>query len=338
MDRKNFFKILLPASAGMLFSKSVLAGTMLTELEVAMPPYLKAGDTVGITCPAGAVDQDKIQYCVKTLKKWGLNIVYGTTVGKQWMRFGGTDRERLEDFQSMLDSQDIKAILFGKGGYGTMRIIDQLNWDKFRLQPKWLVGYSDLTTVHMHVHANLGIPTIHADMVTGFTEDYDQSSVTLFDALHGNPLNYCLKSTTMNRLGKASATMVGGNLSLLVACAGSRSDISTDSKILFIEDVSEYKYAIDRMIMSLKRAGKLDNLAGLVVGGFTSTRTEKEDPFQMSIEEIIWDKVKEYEYPVCFNFPAGHMKENRALKFGVPYTLDVGANDVSLQETASIRL
>ncbi|TDH23112.1 LD-carboxypeptidase [Segetibacter sp. 3557_3] len=302
------------------------------DFPVALPPNLKAGDTIGITCPAGFVTPEKILNCAAILKNWGFRVCYGNTVGKQWMRFGGTDRERLEDFQTLLDDDNIHAVLFGKGGYGTMRIIDQVNWEKFREKPKWLIGYSDLTTVHLHVQANLGIPTLHGDMVTGMSGDYDRSSSTLFDALHGIPLQYAFRGSAMNRPGFATATLVGGNLSMIAACAGSKSDINTAGKILFIEEVSEYKYTIDRMLLNLKRSGKLDKLAGLILGGFTAVKVDQEETFQMSVEEIVYEKVREYGYPVCFNFPAGHMKDNCALKLGVPHELTVNQKEVTLVE------
>jgi muramoyltetrapeptide carboxypeptidase len=337
MDRKSFFKTFIPAGLAVLLVKDALANPTgndsLNMPAIPFPSYLKAGDTVAITCPAGPVEFERMQPCHKTLAKWGLNVRYGKTVGKRWQRFGGTDVERLHDFQELLDDPTIKAIIFGKGGYGTMRIIDQLNWDKFRQNPKWLVGYSDLTVVHLHVHANFQIPTIHADMGNGFSAGaLDQSASSLNNALFGNVTEYHLKSGPMNRRGVATGKLVGGNLTLVHACAASKSDINTEGKILFLEDVSEYKYNIDRMMMSLKRSGKLEKLAGLVIGQFTATKQDQEESFNLSIEEIVWDKVKEYDYPVCFNFPAGHIAENRALKMGVPFELSVGAEVASLSE------
>ncbi|MDB5191440.1 MAG: Peptidase [Segetibacter sp.] len=341
MNRKTFLQILVPATLGTLFVKEVFAGSksiapiasLADESLYVIPPYLQAGDTIAITCPAGAVDYSSMLPCEIALKKWGLNVRYGSTVGKKWQRFGGTDKERLDDFQAMIDDPSIKAIMFGKGGYGTMRIIDKLNWDKFKQNPKWLVGYSDLTVVHSHVHANLGIATIHGDMGTGFIADpYDASAFSLQQALFGGKMEYNIKSFSMNRLGTAKGKVVGGNLSMLHACTGSKSDIKTDGKILFIEDVSEFKYSIDRMMMSLKRSGKLENLTGLIVGEFTATKQDAEDSFDMRIEDIIWDKVKEYNYPVCFHFPSGHIRENRALKLGLNYTMNVGREYVLLEE------
>jgi muramoyltetrapeptide carboxypeptidase len=338
MNRKSFFRSFVPAGLAAVMARNVIAAPIDQPTkpfsQVRFPPYLKAGDTVAITCPAGPVDADRVLTCSKVLKRWGLNVVYGKTVGKRWQRFGGTDKERLEDFQSLLDDTSINAIIFGKGGYGTMRIIDELNWDKFYQHPKWLVGFSDLTVVHLHVHANMQIPTIHGHMGQGFSSDpNDASAFSLNQALFGNKMEYNIRSASINRKGLAKGKLIGGNLTLIHASAATKSDINTDGKILFIEDVSEYKYTIDRMMMSLKRSGKLDKLAGLLVGSFSAVKQDTEETFDMRIDEIIWDKVKEYKYPVCFNFPAGHIPDNRALKLGVGYEMNVGSDIVTLAET-----
>ena len=338
MDRKSFLQSFAALSMGTLLFKNAGANSsdsLVNGMPSAIiPPYLKKGDTVGITCPAGAVEAQNLQCCISTLEQWGLNVKFGKTVGKRWQRFGGTDAERLEDFQSLIDDEAIQAIIFAKGGYGTMRIIDEVNWDKFRKNPKWLVGYSDLTVVHMHVHSNFNICTVHGNMTNGFNTDPNSpSAASLSNVLFGNRVQYNIKGFPLNRPGITMGKVVGGNLSMVNACAASKSDIRTEGKILFIEDVSEYKYTIDRMMMSLKRSGKLDKLAGLIVGEFTATKTETEETFSMRIEDIISDKVKEYDYPVCFHFPAGHIADNRALKMGVNYELKVGRDAVSLTET-----
>ncbi len=338
MDRKHFFRAFIPASLAALsvkqaFSSPIGEGKSANQpfSSTNIPRYLQEGDTVAITCPAGPVELEKLAPCIRSLRNWGLKVVFGKTVGKKWQRFGGTDPERLIDFQQLLDDPNISAIIFGKGGYGTMRIIDGLNWEKFQQDPKWLVGYSDLTVVHMHVHSNLNIPTIHGDMGNGFSIE-DESCVSLYNTLFGHKVLFELPSSVMNRTGKATGKIVGGNLTLVHACAASKSDIDTTGKILFLEDVSEYKYSIDRMMMALKRSGKLDHLAGLILGQFTAVKQEQEETFNMRIEDIIWDKVKNYNYPVCFNFPAGHIADNRAFKMGIPYNLAVGREWVTLAE------
>jgi muramoyltetrapeptide carboxypeptidase len=337
MNRKHFLQSFIPVGLAAAVSGKLFAGSNGDIMpQPNTPAFLKAGDTIGITCPAGPVEIAKMDNCFKAMKKWGLNVKYGNTVGKKWQRFGGTDEERAADFQAMLDDDAIQAILFAKGGYGTMRMIDKINWDKFKQQPKWLIGFSDLTTIHLHVNSNFNIATIHGDMSSGFSsKDTDPSLISLNDALFGKRLQYNIEGHLLNRPGEINAPLVGGNLSMIIACTGSKSEIKTDGKILFIEDVSEYKYTIDRMLMQLKRSGKLDRLAGLLVGQFTATKSDKEDNFYKTVEELIMEKVEEYNYPVCFNFPAGHSKDNRALKFGVPYQFTVTKDAVSLNETSS---
>jgi muramoyltetrapeptide carboxypeptidase len=336
MNRKHFLHTIIPATLAATLFNRVNAASKKVEQATLIPPFLKSGDTVGITCPASPTEYNKL-IGIKAVKNWGLNVQVGKTVGKHWQRFAGTDLERAADLQAMLDDDNIKAIFFAKGGYGTMRMIDKIVWDNFIEKPKWLIGYSDVTTVHLHVHNNFEIPTIHGDMITGFTENpKDISANTLHDILFGNRVEYSVGGHYMNREGYASGKLIGGNLSLLQACAGSPSDINTNGKILFIEDVSEYKYTIDRMLMNLKRSGKLSNLAGLVVGQFTATKKNEEEPFPASIEEIIMDKVSEYNYPVCFNFPSGHVPYNYALKMGVTYDFNVSTKNVTLFENFAI--
>ncbi len=336
MKRKDFLQTLLPASLVALAAPRVLAAPPLPVVvpSIHIPRFLKSGDSVAFTCPASPVENKKLAEGYRTLRQMGLNVFYGDTVGKHWQRFGGTDKERTADLQHLLDDDKINAIIFARGGYGTMRMIDGINWEKFKQNPKWLVGFSDLTAVHLHVHANFSIPTIHGAMASNIsTNPNDIASQTLLNILFGKRVEYSIAGHKMNREGFTQGKLVGGNLSLQQACAASKSDIKTDGKILFIEDVSEYKYTIDRMMMNLKRSGKLDHLAGLVVGQFTATKTNAEEPFSQSIEEIIMDKVEEYKYPVCFNFPAGHIKNNRALKLGVDYDFNVSNKSVSLFET-----
>ena len=337
MNRKHFLTTFLTASAGVaLTQKGFAAPQKPVEpvINTAIPPFLKQGDVIGITCPAGPVDKSSLDQLIAAQEKWGISFKLGSTVGKRWQRYGGTDEERLTDLQKMLDDDTVNAIVFGRGGYGTMRIIDKVNWDGFKRKPKWLVGFSDLTTIHSHIHQTTGIATIHGCMSTSIDDDDNNiASASLSDALFGLPINYNIKSHSLNRAGVCNGKLVGGNLSILQACAGSKSDIDTKNKILFIEDVSEYKYTIDRMLTNLKRSGKLESLAGLMLGGFTATKADDDYFYDDTVENIIWDKVKEYDYPVCFNFPAGHIRNNHALKMGVSYNLNVGKSVVSLTET-----
>ncbi len=298
-----------------------------------IPPYLQAGDTIGITCPAGAVNLENMQYMFDQLQAWGFKIKIGATVGTSYFKFSATDEERVSDLQSMLDDTDIKAILFGRGGYGVVRIIDQLDFTKFCASPKWLVGYSDITCLHSHVFSRYGIATMHAHMGGGYlpTDRDEFSTQSIVQALQGKSIKYQVEAHKMNRLGEARGILVGGNLALLSDLVGTTSDIHTEGKILCIEDIGEYKYNLDRMMWQLKRSGKLDKLAGLIVGGFTDT-LDNEVPFGMSEYDIVWEKVKDYDYPVCFDFPMGHQPKNWALKFAIEYSLVVDTMGVRLVE------
>ena len=277
------------------------------------PPYLKKGDKIGIVAPARKVSKEEMQFAMDTFEKWGLKVVLGKNMFGTENQYSGSDKQRADDLQTMLDDKSVKALISARGGYGTLRIIDKLNFKKFRKNPKWMIGYSDITVLHSHIH-NLGIKTLHGTMPISFQKD-QESVETLKKALFGEKLSYDLPKHSLNRNGEASGELVGGNLSLLYALQGSKSDINTRGKMLFIEDLDEYLYHIDRMILSLKRAGKLSHLAGLVVGGMTEMK-DNQVPFGKTAEQIILDAVKEYDYPVCFGFPAGHQEKNLALPFG----------------------
>jgi muramoyltetrapeptide carboxypeptidase len=299
-----------------------------------IPSYLEQGDTIGIVCPAGYMPFEKAQTCIDTLLQWGYKVKTGKTLGSTSQNyFSGTDEERLKDFQEMLDDDEVSAVLCGRGGYGVTRIIDQISFKKFRKNPKWIIGFSDITVLHSHIYTNYEIATLHAPMAAAFNDggagnEYVQS---LKRVLKGKVINYNCASHEFNRPGKATGELVGGNLALLAHLVGSESDIKTKNRILFLEDVGEYLYNIDRMMYQLKRAGKLSKLAGLIVGRFTDNK-DTERPFGQSVDEIIRDAVSEYDYPVCFNFPVGHEKENYALKIGVEYDLKIDKFEVSLEE------
>ncbi len=298
-----------------------------------LPPYLQQGDSIGIICPSGHMPFVKAQRCIDILQQWGFKVETGKTLGNQFNYFSGTDEERLKDLQSMLDAENIKAIFCARGGYGLSRIIDKINFEKFIQQPKWIIGYSDITLLHAHIYSNFNIAGLHAPMAAAFneieeSEDYINS---IYYGLTGIHQVYAISSYNLNRTGVCDGELVGGNLALLAHIIGSRSDISTKNKILFIEDIGEYKYNTDRMMMQLKRAGKLDELAGLIVGKFTEMK-DTTIPFGQDIYEIIFDKVKEYSYPVCFDFPVGHIKENYAMKIGCNYTFTVAREEIILEE------
>ncbi|MBK5272271.1 MAG: LD-carboxypeptidase [Bacteroidia bacterium] len=301
---------------------------------IKIPPYLQKGDTIGIICPGGAMPVEKVSECVRVLNEdWEFSTRVGKTVGTAYHYFSGTDKERLDDFQQMLDDDDIKAVLCARGGYGMSRIIDGIDFKKFTDHPKWVIGFSDITLLHSHLYSNCYISSIHAPMAGAFNnEEYrNEYVISLKNVLEGKKIKYQISSHEFNRKGVGIGELVGGNLTLLTHILGTDSDIKTKGRILFIEDVGEYLYNIDRMMLQLKRSGKLAKLAGLIVGGFTDTK-DTESPFGQTAYEIIRDIVKEYEYPVCFGFPVSHEKENYSLKIGIGYKLKVSKSKSILEE------
>jgi muramoyltetrapeptide carboxypeptidase len=335
MNRKQFFKTTLPLGIAATIAQKSFGAPVKTH----HPPYLKKGDAIGITCSSGHIDAKGIEAAVNKLKEWNFNVVIGETVGKQDFMYGGTDAERLQELQAMLNNKKMKAILFGRGGYGFVRIIDKIDWTIFRQHPKWLIGFSDVTVLHNHIHQQFGLPSIHSKMCNSFPDDWfladevQKASIeSIQKALLGEKVNYTIVPSANNKLGKAKGKLVGGNLSILVNMTGSVSELKTDGKILVIEDVSEYLYNIDRMLWNLKRNGKLSKLAALVVGGFTNMKDDEKDPFGKTVQDIILDLTKEYKYPVCFDFPSGHQKNNFALKLGVMHSLVVTADTVTFKE------
>ena len=301
---------------------------------IKIPPYLQKGDTIGIVCPAGAMPVEKVSECIRILNEdWGFTTKVGKTVGNSYNYFSGTDEERIADLQEMLDDDSVKAVLCARGGYGLTRIIDKIDFKKFKKQPKWVIGYSDVTVLHSHIYSQYYISSLHSPMAGAFNDEgYKNEFVqSLRNALEGKKLKYSCPVHEFNRKGVAVGELVGGNLALLAHQVGTESDLKTRGRILFIEDISEYLYNIDRMLHQLKRSGKLSKLAGLIVGGFTETQ-DTERPFGQTAYEIIRDIVKEYDYPVCFDFPVSHTERNYALKIGVGYKLKVTKSKVSLEE------
>lgn len=300
---------------------------------VSIPPYLSKGDTIGIVCPSGYMAFEKAQSCIDTLQQWGFKLKIGNTLGNQFNYFSGTDEERLNDLQMMIDDDEVKAILCARGGYGLSRIIDRINFERFKKKPKWIIGYSDVTILHAHLYSQLNIASLHSPMASAFNNGGAENEFvqSLKRAMMGELSNYSCSTHPLNKAGEARGELVGGNLSLLIHMIGTASDIDTKNKILFLEDVGEYLYNVDRMMMQLKRSGKLENLAGLIIGGFTEMK-DTTIPFGQDVYDVISDKVEEYNYPVCFDFPVSHTEKNYALKVGVEHQLTVGDEKVVLRE------
>ena len=289
------------------------------------PSYLQPGNKVGIIATARKISLEEIKPSLAALESWGLHPIIGNTIDLEDNQYAGNDDERAKDLQQMLNDESIKAIFCARGGYGTVRIIDKINFNLFKKHPKWICGYSDVTILHSHINQNLNIETIHSTMLFNFPKDGGNNNAikSLKKALFGQEVGYQLPHHPLNRNGKAQGNLSGGNLSLLYSLNNTPSDIDTKGKILFIEDLDEYLYHIDRMMMNLKRSRKLNNLNGLIVGGMTDMK-DNTIPFGKTAEEIIFDAVKEYDYPVCFGFPAGHLDDNCTLIMGREVELEVG--------------
>ena len=299
---------------------------------IKFPPYLKKGSLVGITCPAGYMAAEKAQNCIRILQSWGFDVMVGKTLGsKSKNYFSGTDEERANELQAMLDDENINAILFGRGGYGMGRIIDRLDFTKFKKKPKWVIGFSDITILHAHLYSKIKVASLHAPMAAAFNDGENEFIQSLHKAITGKKANYRCAAHRFNKPGIATAELVGGNLSLLAHITGTASEINTKNKILFIEDIGEQVYNTDRMLYQLKRSGKLKDLAGLIVGGFTDMQ-DTERPFGKNVYEVIQEIIGEYNYPVAYGFPVSHGKDNVALKIGVNYTLKITKAKTALSE------
>lgn len=285
------------------------------------PNTLQKGDTIAIVSTARKLKKEELQPALKILESWGLKAVLGKTIGAEENQFAGNEELRAEDFQQMLDNPNIKAIWCARGGYGTVKMIDMLDFSAFQKNPKWIIGYSDVTVLHSQIH-NLGIETLHAQMCLDIENKTEEARESIRKVLFEQEYSIAFNVNTFNKtfqqkhqLSSIQSKIVGGNLSVLYSLCGSSSAINTDGKILFIEDLDEYLYHIDRMMMNLKRNGVFKNLKALIVGGMTDMHDNR-IPFGKTAEEIILDAVKDYNYPVFFNFPAGHIKDNQALIFG----------------------
>ncbi|MFM7710995.1 MAG: LD-carboxypeptidase, partial [Ferruginibacter sp.] len=301
------------------------------------PPFLKPGSCIGICSPSGPIKHDELLPAIQQIESHGFNVQIGTSIGKKQFTFGGTDEERLLDLQHMLDDERIDAVLCARGGYGMIRILDNLDFSQFIKKPKWVIGFSDATVLHLHVH-RLGVASIHAKMCNSFPANWTEADANqrssiegIFDCLTGQKMKYTAPVHPANRVGIAEGVLIGGNLRLLESHAGTPSSLDTRKKILFVEDADEYLYNIDRMFWHLKRTNQLPFLSGLIIGGF---RTRPDDPgeeFGMTIEQIVLEKVNEYSFPICFGFPVGHQKHNVPLVCGMTHRLTVNHNGTMLE-------
>jgi muramoyltetrapeptide carboxypeptidase len=295
------------------------------------PLYIKPGSKIRIVSPAGKVDEKYVLPAVQWLDTQGYNVELGKHVFDRHFQFAGTDKERLEDLQTGLDDPETDAIICSRGGYGTVRIIDKLDCREFKNYPKWLVGFSDITILHACMN-NFGVATIHGAMPRYFFHKDGtpaENLTSLMQLLTGEKVSYSFKNGESNRSGMVTGELVGGNLSILSSLQGTKYELKTDGKILFLEDIDEFLYHTDRMMHQLKLSGKLSKLAGLVLGDFTEMK-DNESPFGKSIHEIISEIVHEYDYPFCFGFPAGHDKKNLALAFGQNWQLNVSEKHSTL--------
>ena len=288
------------------------------------PPFLKPGDKIAMTATARKVSREEMQPAIDIFQSWGLTVFLPDELFESENQFAGNDETRTKNLQKLLDDETIKAVFCARGGYGSVRIIDQLNFSLFTSKPKWIVGYSDITVLHNHINKNLNIQTLHATMPINMQlHNADEESISsLKKLLFGENVSYQIASHPFNKKGEVKAKLVGGNLSVIYSLLGSNSDIDTTGKILFLEDLDEYLYHIDRMMMNLKRNGKLQNLAGIVIGGMSDMK-DNAIPFGKTAEEIIFSHLKDFNYPICFGFPAGHEKKNLALKLGSEVLLKV---------------
>lgn len=294
----------------------------MSSQQIQIPPYLQAGDTIGIVAPARKVSEEEMSPAIQWLNKEGFQVLTGEHLYADNHQFGGTEAERAADFQFMLNHPDVKAILCARGGYGSVRIIDRLDFSNFIQLPKWICGFSDITVFHSHVNRHCHTATLHSTLAVNVPKNSQAANNSFLNILRGKGFTYSGPSHPLDHPGEASAEIVGGNLSMLYSMLGSNSDIDTEGKILFIEDLDEYLYHIDRMMMNLKRNGKLDHLAGLVIGTMSDMH-DNTVPFGKTAEEIVAEHCANYDYPIGFGFPAGHIKDNRAFILGATVKLEV---------------
>ena len=301
----------------------LMSSNLHSQKKMITPPFLQKGDTIAIVSTARKNIDDNLKPTIDLLEGWGLNVKIGKTIGLDYYQLAGTDDQRAADFQEQMDNPNIKAIWCVRGGYGTVKIIDKLDFTKFKQNPKWIIGFSDVTVLHSHLN-RMGIESLHATMPVAIPRATDEAKNSLCAALFNDKLEYTLDCDALNHIGKVKGELVGGNLSILYSLLGSESAVDCNDKILFIEDLDEYLYHVDRMMTNLKRNGCLSGLKGIIVGAMTEMK-DNEIPWGRNALEIIEDAVKGLNIPIIYNFPAGHIRDNRALIFGRQVTIEVTA-------------
>jgi muramoyltetrapeptide carboxypeptidase len=319
MNKKSIFIYLL----------SLFFLNLHSQKKMITPTYLQKGDTVAIVSTARKNIDDNLKPTIDLLEGWGLTVKLGKTIGLDYYQLAGTDEQRTADFQEQMDNPNIKAIWCVRGGYGTVKIIDKLDFTKFKQNPKWIIGFSDVTVLHGHLN-RMGIESLHATMPVAIPRATDEAKNSLCAALFGEKLQYTLECDALNHNGKTKGELVGGNLSILYSLLGSESAIDCADKILFIEDLDEYLYHIDRMMYNLKRNGYFENVKGIIVGSMADMH-DNEIPFGQNEVQIITAIAKEYNIPIVFEFPAGHQKDNRTLILGKQVDFEVNEKEVKLQ-------
>ncbi len=287
------------------------------------PANLASGDRVALLSTARAIDLSELENAIGVLESWGLKVEPGKSIGARDNQFAGSDELRAQDLQAALDDPEIKAIFCARGGYGSIRIIDKIDFTRFTQEPKWFIGYSDVTVFHTVINQYLGIQSLHASMPISYSENTERAIESIRKAVFGEPLFYEIDAHKYNRQGVFTGEFGGGNMSILYALLGTKYGWNASGKGLFIEDLDEYLYHVDRMAQSFEKGNRWKELGALIVGGMTDMN-DNSIPFGKDAEEIIWEHVKDFEFPVCFNFPAGHIKDNCAIPFGAKAELNVG--------------
>lgn len=326
----------------LLASNNIMQESCSLQAPSGIPPYLKNGDCIGITSPSGHIQYKELLPAIRQIKSWGLTFKTGHTIGLKDGTFGGTDLQRATDFQQMIDDPSVKAILCARGGYGAVRIIDRIDFSGLVKNPKWIIGFSDATVFHCHIARNYNIATLHSKMCNSFPDNWDKATEqqratinSIRDALlNTGKMQYQSIANPMNRAGRTEGALIGGNMRTIENLSGTRSALSAAGKILFLEETHEYLYNMDRMLWNLSRTGELKHLKGLIIGAMIRTpQRDPNDELNKSIYELVMEKVKEYAYPVTFDFPVGHIVENYALKCGVRHQLDVTTVGTTLSES-----